>query len=180
MVILVSGANTVDDCHTLGHSLTVPQDNLAIGRPRGIDHAFELQAGEYVFQSAVAILGDTLDIEEIIPGSQDDIADFNFENFVFLFEVDGIRIGGAEDLAGFAFALQEIGAVFFVDDGVFGHCLGEGSVNHLAFAHTDLEDIVNYFDGAFFDADATSGAVFFNYIASFLADSCGEVAQVTI
>ena len=48
MVVLVSRSDAVDDGDALGRRFHIPQDDLAVGRTRGVDHTLKLEAREYV------------------------------------------------------------------------------------------------------------------------------------
>jgi hypothetical protein len=92
----------MDDCHTLRLGNPISKHNLASGGAGSIDHAFEFHAAEDVRQSAVAILRYLAGIKEIVTRGKNDISNLEFENFIFLIEINAFS--RAEDLAGFTLA----------------------------------------------------------------------------
>ena len=178
VVVPIAAADAVDDADRFRHCHAIAQDDIAVGRTGGIGQTFEFQAGEDVRQAPITILGDPAGVEQIVAGGQDDIANLDGDDLVFLGEIDGI--GRAEFLTGFAGAFLEVGAVWLVDDRVFRDSLREGGVDGFAVAQPGFVDIVDDFLGAFFLADATAGADCFVDIAGFLPDGDGEVAHIAI
>ncbi len=106
-------------------------------------------------------------VEQIVAGRQDDIADLDGDEFIFLVEVD--RIGGAEFLTGFAGAFLEVSAVFTIDHRVIGYSLWEGGIDGFPIAQSGFEDIIDDFLGAFLLADTAARAQIGVDIAGFLA-----------
>ena len=178
VVILVAGADAMDDGHALGLGDAIPQDDAPARGPGRIDQALEFQAGEDIGQPPVAILGDAAGVEQVVARGDDDIPHLEGDDLILLLEVDGL--GGTEDLAGLALAPLEVGAVLGVDDRIFGHGLGEGAVDDLAIAHARLEFGVDDLARAFFDADAAAGAQVLVHVAGLLAHGDGEIADVTL
>jgi len=86
--------------HRLGNGYAITQKYLASSRASGVAQALEFQTGEYICQVPVAVIGDLAGVEQVITGCQDDIADFDGQDFVLLVELD--RSGGTEFLTGFA------------------------------------------------------------------------------
>ena len=88
-----------------GSGLAIPQDDIAAGRAGRVAQALEFQVGEDVRQAAIAILRDAAGIEQVLAGGQDDVANLDRHDLVFLVEIDGI--GRAEFLAGLAGAFDD-------------------------------------------------------------------------
>ena len=170
----------MDDGDAFGLSFFIAQDDLTFCRTSRVDHAFKFQTGEDIFQFAIAILRNARCIKEIVAGRKDDIAHINLQDFIFLLKVNGIGFSWAKFLTGFAFTSLKVDAVFFINNRVFGHSLREGSVDYFSFTHPSLEDVVYDFEGAFFNTDSASSAVFFVDIARFFSHGHGEVAQEAI
>jgi hypothetical protein len=168
----------VDDGHRLGLGDAVAEDDRAVGGAGRVGEPLELEAREDVRQPAVAVLRHLAGVEEVVAGGDDDVADLEGQDRVFLGEVDGV--GLAELLAGLAGALLEVGAVGAVDDGRPRDGLGERRVDRLAIAEPGLEDLVDDLLGALLLADAAAVAEVLVDVAGLLADGDGEVADVAL
>ncbi len=105
--------------------------------PAAVAQALEFQVGVHIGQAAIAVIRYTAGIEQVPAGGEDDVADLDRDDLIFLVEIDGIR--RAELLAGLAGTLLEVGAIDVVDHRVFWHGLRERCVNSFAIAETGFK-----------------------------------------
>ena len=61
-------------------ALAVLADDLAAGRPGGVVHALELEAGDHVVEAPVAVPGFLAGVEELEAGRDDDGADLDLDD----------------------------------------------------------------------------------------------------
>ena len=171
---------------------------LAAGRAGRRNDALELERVDDVLIFAVTVFGVTLNVRvfllfadavELVPGRDDDGADFDFDQFVLVVEVD--RVGGALLLADAAklFAVLhtlEAQAVFRVDRRARRNRLRERNVNRGAFAEllvvaepeVEVERVVDFtLHRASVPTGAATGAFRNVDVARLFADRYLEVAD---
>ncbi len=107
--VSIPAANTVYDAYGFGLGHPITQDDTAIRRTGRVGQTFEFEAGEYIGQSSVTIIGHSARIEQIVSRCQDDVAHLDSEKFIFLFEID--RFGRAEFLTCLAGSPLEVDTI---------------------------------------------------------------------
>jgi hypothetical protein len=138
---------------------------MGVGGPGGRQDALEFQRGHHIGIAAVTIFGLLTGVEDLEAGRQDHRADVQMHHPVGLGKIYGL--GGAEFLAGPAFAFKKIDAVFLIY-GIFQrHRLGIEDISRLAGIEP-LVKLVGHFLGAFFSADTAGNAAALVDVPGFL------------
>ena len=88
---------------------------------------------------AVAVLGNPLGIEQLEARGDDDVADFDLDEFLFLREVNRLPVGAGFEAGLLALAGLDLKAAFRVNHDHLRHGLRERDVNGLALAQADVE-----------------------------------------
>ena len=165
----------MNDRHRLRFRLAVAEHDLAVGRAGRVAQPLELEARVDVGQTPVAVLRDVFRLERLPAGRQDDVADVQLQQLVFLVEAN--RIGRAQLFAGPALLPLEPDARIGVNHRNSRDGLREGRVDRLPRAHPGLELRVDHFARALLDADAATRAGIVIHAPGFLADGDLEVAH---
>src|SRR3990172_2661689 len=157
---------------------------LALGGPGGPQQSLQLQQADDIGVLARPELGVAAVIEGLVAGCHDDGPEVLCEDLVLLLPIYGAS--GAELLTDAArrqllallggLQVLHVPAVGHVDDGLVGHCLGEGDRDDLPVAEARIE-LRRYRVRALLPADAAAGALGLVHVAGLLAYLHLEVAH---
>ncbi len=151
-------------------------DEMPHARAAGRQEALVFKAGDDVGDAAVAVKIEARGIEGLEAGGEDDRTDMDRHRLFLVVEIDGA--GGAEFLAGPAFAALQVDAVVAVD-GVFeGHRLPVLDIGGFPFVDPHVEFVVDL-PGAFFGAEAAGDTFVHIDVSRFFSDVYGKISGVS-
>jgi len=174
MVVLIPTANTMNYGDTLRCG-AILEHNVAFCGTGGADQSLKFKAGDNIIEALVAILRDRRGVEDIIARGYDNGGYLYLDNLVSLLKINGP--GGAKLFTSPALTLQEISAVFAVDDRDIGYRLGERSIYRLPFTQPDVKLIV-CLPRALFPTGSATSALSLIDIAGFLLNLDLKVANM--
>jgi hypothetical protein len=147
------------------------------GRPRGVEHALELDAGDDVGVEPVAVLLEDGGVKGGEASGDHDGAGGDLQHLLLL--VERHRVRRAHLLADATLVLGELEADLGVDDVLEGHGLGELDVDRLAVGHA-LVELGGDLDRALLGAGAAGNAPFLVHVPRVLEHPHGKVARIAL